>query len=37
MTPEHDELAAARGILTALAMAVPVWVAMFFLGGWWAR
>jgi len=39
MTPHDnpDDLSAARAILTALAMAVPFWVGMFFLGGWWAR
>ena len=24
-------------ILTAIALAVPYWTALFFLGGWWGR
>ena len=37
MTRDPDDLAAARAIITALVMAVPLWVALFFLGGWFAR
>ena len=37
MTPDHDDLSAVKGILTAVLMALPFWIALFFLGGWWAR
>lgn len=33
-TGDHDPAAAARGLLVALALAVPCWIAAYWLARW---